>query len=141
MLKDIVVSIVSAAIGAVLAVIGSGALGLFKGTITDGQVEMVAKHIIDTETERNVLLLRMEKSGKFLVKKDLEELKKQLVVSYSGDKSSPVVKAGGNGGDILPHDANCPEGSFVTGIQVQSHSDSKIAVHQVVLTCIRPIVR
>jgi hypothetical protein len=63
--KQIAIPIVSSVLGALIVVLGSSALGLFRKTISDTQVREVAKNFINDESSRNVLLDKMKQAHEF----------------------------------------------------------------------------
>lgn len=65
MTKQITIAVASSLLGALLAFLGSSAMGLFHKTISDSQILGVAQSIVDNENYRGVFLEKMEKSGKF----------------------------------------------------------------------------
>jgi hypothetical protein len=52
-------------LGALIAFRGSSALALFEKTISASQIQEVARSLVDVDKHRDVLLDRMERSGKF----------------------------------------------------------------------------
>lgn len=68
MFKEIFISVISGVIVALLAVFGAAAMGLLDKVVEDTQVRIVSREIINKEEYRDVLLDKMEKSGKFLGK-------------------------------------------------------------------------
>lgn len=65
MTKEITIAVVSSVLGALIAFLGSSAIGLFEKTISASQIQEVAKSLVDVDKHRDVLLDRMERSGRF----------------------------------------------------------------------------
>lgn len=66
MKKDIMVGVISAMFGALIVFIVSSSLGLFNKTISDSQIQEIAKLIVDKESYRDVILEKMVKSKEFI---------------------------------------------------------------------------
>ena len=65
MKRDIIIGLVSAVAGGILTLALSGLMGIFDKTITESQLNAVARKIVDIQDRRDVLLGYMEESGLF----------------------------------------------------------------------------
>ena len=66
MAKEIMIAVCSSILGALIAFLGSSALGLFEKTITESQMQTLAQTIVDTDNYREVILNKMAQSGNFI---------------------------------------------------------------------------
>lgn len=65
MVKEITIAVISSLIGALIAFLGSGAMGLYEKNITVSQIQGVAENIVNNNNYRNAIIDQMAKSGLF----------------------------------------------------------------------------
>ena len=65
MKKEIIITVVGATAGVILTLAAGGLMGMFDKTLTESQLNAVARKIVDLRDRRDVLLKHMEESGAF----------------------------------------------------------------------------
>ncbi|MES9851982.1 MAG: hypothetical protein ABW170_09135 [Candidatus Thiodiazotropha sp. L084R] len=104
-MKDVLIGVISAALGGIVVFLGSSSMGLFEKKLTDSQIQEVSKSIVDIESTRNVLLEKMSKSEKFRGPKG-----ERGEIGERGNEGPPGPAAWPEGQYCIVSNGSCPSG-------------------------------
>jgi len=91
MFREITISVVSGAIGALLMFFGSATSGYFEKYIADTQVQLLSKQIVNEDQYRNVLLDKMAKDENKRFKGEEGEKGEQGIPGPQGVPGKPAL--------------------------------------------------
>jgi len=134
MQREIAISVISSVVGALLAFAASVFMGAFVKTVSDTQIRELAASVVNVQSQREVLIEAMDRSGLFKGKGERGEQGKQGERGPVGPPGQSVLvrnqpyadKIIGPNGNETWTAPSCSEGEVVTGGGWECRADAAL---------------